>query len=56
MIPRRGRCGPPDLLRSEAVNPGAFHRKLVEAKLPFGGVIVNKVHYPAEELCGGVLA
>ncbi|HYG95693.1 MAG TPA: hypothetical protein VD741_01170, partial [Solirubrobacterales bacterium] len=27
-----------------------FHRKLVEAKLPFGGVIVNKVHYPADEL------
>ena len=26
------------------------HRKLVEAKLPFGGVIVNKVHYPADEL------
>ena len=22
-----------------------FHRKLVEAELPFGGVIVNKVHY-----------
>jgi anion-transporting ArsA/GET3 family ATPase len=29
-----------------------FHRKLVEAKLPFGGVIVNKVHYPAERLRG----
>ena len=29
-----------------------FHRKLVEAKLPFGGVIVNKVHYPAENLRG----
>jgi anion-transporting ArsA/GET3 family ATPase len=29
-----------------------FHRKLVEAKLPFGGVIVNKVHYPAEQLRG----
>jgi anion-transporting ArsA/GET3 family ATPase len=29
-----------------------FHRKLVEAKLPFGGVIVNKVHYenaPADD-------
>jgi anion-transporting ArsA/GET3 family ATPase len=25
-----------------------FHRKLVEAKLPFGGVIVNKVHYESE--------
>ena len=27
---------------SEAVY---FHRKLVEAEMPFGGVIVNKVHY-----------
>jgi anion-transporting ArsA/GET3 family ATPase len=25
-----------------------FHRRLVEAKLPFGGVIVNKVHYESE--------
>jgi anion-transporting ArsA/GET3 family ATPase len=25
-----------------------FHRKLVEAELPFGGVIVNKVHYESE--------
>ena len=25
-----------------------FHRKLVEANLPFGGVIVNKVHYGSE--------
>ena len=25
-----------------------FHRKLVEAKLPVGGVIVNKVHYESE--------
>jgi anion-transporting ArsA/GET3 family ATPase len=25
-----------------------FHRKLVEAKLPFGGVIVNKVHYESQ--------
>jgi anion-transporting ArsA/GET3 family ATPase len=25
-----------------------FHRKLVEAKLPFGGMIVNKVHYESE--------
>ena len=40
-------CGP----QSEPVNEAVyFHRKLVEAKLPFGGVIVNKVHYPAEEL------
>jgi anion-transporting ArsA/GET3 family ATPase len=43
-------CGPQGEPIDEAVY---FHRKLVEAKLPFGGVIVNKVHYPAEELCGG---
>jgi anion-transporting ArsA/GET3 family ATPase len=37
--------------QGEPVNEAVyFHRKLVEAKLPFGGVIVNKVHYPAEEL------
>jgi anion-transporting ArsA/GET3 family ATPase len=35
-------CGPRGEPISEAVY---FHRKLVEAKLPFGGVIVNKVHY-----------
>jgi len=40
-------CGPQGEPVDEAVY---FHRKLVEAKLPFGGVIVNKVHYPAEEL------
>jgi anion-transporting ArsA/GET3 family ATPase len=40
-------CGPQGDPVNEAVY---FHRKLVEAKLPFGGVIVNKVHYPAEEL------
>ena len=35
-------CGP----QGEPVNEAVyFHRKLVEAKLPFGGVIVNKVHY-----------
>jgi anion-transporting ArsA/GET3 family ATPase len=48
-------CGP----QGEPVNEAVyFHRKLVEAKLPFGGVIVNKVHYPAEELgeSGGDLA
>jgi anion-transporting ArsA/GET3 family ATPase len=40
-------CGP----QGEPVNEAVyFHRKLVEAKLPFGGVIVNKVHYPAEHL------
>jgi anion-transporting ArsA/GET3 family ATPase len=39
-------CGPQGEPVDEAVY---FHRKLVEAKLPFGGVIVNKVHYPAEE-------
>ncbi len=42
-------CGPQGEPVDEAVY---FHRKLVEAKLPFGGVIVNKVHYPAEELQG----
>jgi anion-transporting ArsA/GET3 family ATPase len=42
-------CGPQGEPISEAVY---FHRKLVEAKLPFGGVIVNKVHYPAEQLRG----
>ena len=39
-------CGPQGEPISEAVY---FHRKLVEAKLPFGGVIVNKVHYDLEE-------
>jgi anion-transporting ArsA/GET3 family ATPase len=40
-------CGP----QGEPVNEAVyFHRKLVEAKLPFGGVIVNKVHFPADEL------
>jgi anion-transporting ArsA/GET3 family ATPase len=39
-------CGPQGEPVDEAVY---FHRKLVEAKLPFGGVIANKVHYPAEE-------
>jgi anion-transporting ArsA/GET3 family ATPase len=34
-------CGPQGEPIDEAVY---FHRKLVEAKLPFGGVIVNKVH------------
>jgi anion-transporting ArsA/GET3 family ATPase len=43
-------CGPQGEPIDEAVY---FHRKLVEAKLPFGGVIVNKVHYPAEDLRGG---
>jgi anion-transporting ArsA/GET3 family ATPase len=42
-------CGPAGEPIDEAVY---FHRKLVEAKLPFGGVIVNKVHYPAEQLRG----
>ncbi|MGA8744498.1 MAG: ArsA-related P-loop ATPase [Solirubrobacterales bacterium] len=42
-------CGPQGEPISEAVY---FHRKLIEAKLPFGGVIVNKVHYPAERLRG----
>lgn len=35
-------CGPQGEPISEAVY---FHRKLIEAELPFGGVIVNKVHY-----------
>ncbi|HEY5977205.1 MAG TPA: ArsA-related P-loop ATPase [Solirubrobacterales bacterium] len=43
-------CGPQGEPIDEAVY---FHRKLVEAKLPFGGVIVNKVHYPAERLRQG---
>ncbi|HEU5141824.1 MAG TPA: ArsA-related P-loop ATPase [Solirubrobacterales bacterium] len=42
-------CGPQGEPIDEAVY---FHRKLVEAKLPCGGVIVNKVHYPAEDLRG----
>jgi len=42
-------CGPQGEPIDEAVY---FHRKLVEAKLPFGGVVVNKVHYPAESLRG----
>jgi anion-transporting ArsA/GET3 family ATPase len=42
-------CGPQGEPISEAVY---FHRKLVEAKLPFGGVIVNKVHYLPDEQGG----
>jgi anion-transporting ArsA/GET3 family ATPase len=42
-------CGPQGEPIDEAVY---FHRKLIEAKLPFGGVVVNKVHYPAERLRG----
>ena len=38
-------CGPQGEPTEEAVY---FHRKLVEAKLPFGAVIVNKVHPLAE--------
>jgi anion-transporting ArsA/GET3 family ATPase len=38
-------CGPQGEPIDEAVY---FHRKLVEAKLPIGGVIVNKVHYATE--------
>jgi anion-transporting ArsA/GET3 family ATPase len=38
-------CGPQGEPISEAVY---FHRKLVEAGLPFGGVIVNKVHQSFE--------
>ncbi len=42
-------CGPQGEPIEEAVY---FHRKLVEAKLPVGGVIVNKVHYETEEDLG----
>ena len=35
-------CGPRGEPISEAVY---FHHKLVEAELPFGGVVVNRVHY-----------
>ena len=42
-------CGPQGEPISEAVY---FHRKLVEADLPVGGVIVNKVHYPSGQLRG----
>src|SRR5205085_12255899 len=38
-------CGPQGEPISEAVY---FHRKLVEAQLPVGGVIVNKVHYETD--------
>ena len=43
-------CGPQGEPIDEAVY---FHRKLVEAKLPVGGVIVNKVHYEADEEAEG---
>jgi anion-transporting ArsA/GET3 family ATPase len=43
-------CGPQGEPIEEAVY---FHRKLVEAKLPVGGVIVNKVHYEADEEAEG---
>ncbi len=35
-------CGPQDEPMSEAVH---FRRKLEEAKMPFGGAIVNKIHF-----------
>jgi anion-transporting ArsA/GET3 family ATPase len=38
-------CGPQGEPIEEAVY---FHRKLVEAKLPFEGVVVNKVHFERE--------
>jgi anion-transporting ArsA/GET3 family ATPase len=38
-------CAPQGEPINEAVY---FHRRLVEAELPFGGVIVNKVHYESE--------
>jgi anion-transporting ArsA/GET3 family ATPase len=43
-------CGPQGEPISEAVY---FHRKLVEAKLPVGGVIVNKVHYETDAVGDG---
>jgi anion-transporting ArsA/GET3 family ATPase len=42
-------CGPQGEPIEEAVY---FHRKLVEAKLPFGGVVVNRVHYEDEVPAG----
>jgi anion-transporting ArsA/GET3 family ATPase len=38
-------CGPQGEPIGEAVY---FHRKLEQAQMPFGGVIVNKVHYEAD--------
>jgi anion-transporting ArsA/GET3 family ATPase len=38
-------CGPQGEAVSEAVH---FHRELVAAELPFGGTIVNKVHFEDE--------
>ena len=46
-------CGPQGEPIEEAVY---FHRKLVEAKLPVGGVIVNKVHYESEVEENGTVA
>jgi len=52
-------CAPQGEPISEAVY---FHRKLVEAELPFGGVIVNKVHHqsdaaePGDELAAELTA
>ncbi len=43
-------CGPQGEPIEEAVY---FHRKLVEAKLPVGGVVVNKVHYESDEVTDG---
>jgi anion-transporting ArsA/GET3 family ATPase len=45
-------CGPQGDPIDEAVY---FHRKLVEAKMPVGGVIVNKVHYAFDGEDGGEL-
>jgi anion-transporting ArsA/GET3 family ATPase len=44
-------CGPQGEPIEEAVY---FHSKLVEADLPFGGVIVNKVHYAFDPEPGDV--
>ena len=42
-------CGPQGEPIAEAVY---FHRKLEQAQMPFGGVIVNKVHYETEDAEG----
>ncbi len=38
-------CGPQDEPIAEGLH---FHQKLAEAQMPFGGAIVNKVHYEGE--------
>ena len=45
-------CGP----QGEPIDEAVYYRKLVEAKLPFGGVIVGKVHYADEASAGAAAA